>query len=144
MYHETPDKTARPVKIKEIAVNFNGGKLTSDAGAVLFRQLDQKLQLTERINTLIHDPRDPFFTVHQQRDLIAQRIFSIAPGYEDVNDHQPLRHDPALLAAVKNTTDENQPPGSAPTLSRFENRIKEQQLMMFADRTSCHKVFAKK
>jgi len=74
------DKTARPVKIKEIAVNFNGGKLTSDAGAILLRQLDQKIRFTERINALIHDPRDLFFTVHQQRDLIAQRIFATALG----------------------------------------------------------------
>jgi len=129
------DKTARSGKInaqsgkiKEIAVRFDGGKLTSDAGAVLLRQVDQKLHLTERVNALIHDRRDPFYTVHQQRDLIAQRIFAIALGYEDVNDHQPLRHDPAMLAAVKNTTDDDQPLGSAPTLSRFENRITDEEL----------------
>ena len=126
-------KTARsgkitPGKVKPIAVNFDGGKLTSDAGAVLLRQLDQKLRLTERINALIRDPRDPFFTVHQQRDLIAQRIFAIALGYEDVNDQQTLRKDPAMLAAVKNTTDDEQPLGSAPTLSRFENRITDKEL----------------
>ena len=52
----------------------------------------------------------------------------IAHAYEDVNDHIRLRHDPALLAAVKNTTDENQPLGSASTLSRLENRITEKEI----------------
>jgi hypothetical protein len=116
------------VKIKPIAVNFDGGKLTSDAGAILLRQVDRKIRLTERINELIVDPRHPFYTAHQQCDLIAQRLFSIALAYEDVNDHNQLRRDPALLAAIKNTTDEEQPLGSAPTLSRFENRITKEEL----------------
>ena len=66
--------------MKPIAVRFDGGKLTSDAGAVLLRQVDQKLRLTERINALIHDPRDPFDSVPQQRDLIAQRISDEEPA----------------------------------------------------------------
>jgi len=66
--------------VKPIAVRFDGGKLTSDAGAVLLRQVDQKLRLTERINARIHDPRDPFDTVPQQRDLIAQRISDEEPA----------------------------------------------------------------
>lgn len=62
---------------KKIDVQFTGGKLTSDAGGVLLHEIDRKLRLAERINEIIHDPRDPVFTVHQQRDLIAQQIFSV-------------------------------------------------------------------
>ena len=115
----TANMPTSATKIKPIAVNFDGGKLTSDAGAILLQQVDQKLGLTERISRIIHDPRDPFFTKHQQRDLLAQRIFALALGYEDVNDHQNLRKDPALLASVKNTTDEEQPLGDAFCGCRF-------------------------
>jgi hypothetical protein len=55
-------------------------------------------------------------------------VYAIALAYEDVNDHTQLRHDPAMLAAIKNTTDEEQSLGSAPTLSRFENRITKEEL----------------
>ena len=109
-------------------MNFDGEKLTSDTGDVFLQQFDQKIRLTERINAIINDPRDPFYTTHQQRNLITQRLFAIALGYEDVNNHNPLRHDHALLAAVKNTTDEDQPLGSVPTLSRFENHITKEEL----------------
>jgi len=125
---KSADKPAGSGKIKPIAVNFNGGKLTSDAGVILLQQVDLKIRLTERINALIHDFRNPKYTTHPQRDLIAQRMYAIALAYEDVNDHTQLRHDPALLAAIKNTTDEEQPLGSAPTLSRFENRITKEEL----------------
>jgi DNA polymerase III delta prime subunit len=125
---KSADKPVRSGKIKPIAVNFNGGKLTSDTGVVLLQQVDLKIRLTERINELIHDFRNPLYTTHPQHDLIAQRIYAIALAYEDVNDHNQLRHDPALLAAIKNTTDEEQPLGSAPTLSRFENRITKEEL----------------
>jgi hypothetical protein len=89
----------------------------------LLRQLDQKIRFTERINALIHDPRDPRYTCHQQQDLIAQRIFAIALGYEDVNDQQTLRKDPAMLAAVKNTTDEDQPLPSNKKLKKLSAKI---------------------
>ena len=82
----TPHSATRTSKIKPIAVDFNGGKLTSDAGALLLQRVDEKIRLTQRVSQLIHDPRDPRYTCHQQRDLIAQRIFAIALGYEDVTD----------------------------------------------------------
>jgi hypothetical protein len=106
---KSPAPTARPAQNKKIDINFNGGKLTSDAGVLLLQQVDQKLRLTEQINALIRDPRDPLLVAHQQEHLLAQRIYSIALGYEDV---YCARGD-------------------------MENRIKEQQ-MLFADRTSCH------
>ena len=64
--------------------------LTSDAGTLLLQQVEQNIQLIEHINAIIHDPRNSLYTIHQQRDLLAQRIFAIALGYEDVNDHTDL------------------------------------------------------
>jgi hypothetical protein len=125
---KSPAPTARPVKNKKIDINVSGGKLTSDAGVLLLQQVDQKLRLTEQINTLIQDPRDPMLVAHQQRHLLAQRLYSIALGYEDVNDQQNLRRDSAMLAAVKNDTDEELPLGSPSTLSRLENRVTKKEL----------------
>jgi hypothetical protein len=113
---------------KKIDVDFNGGKLTSDAGVLLLQQVDQNINLIDRINQIIADPRNPVFITHQQEHLIRQRIIALASGYSDINDHILLRKDPALLAAIKNHTDEQQPLGSAATLSRLENRITDEEL----------------
>jgi len=116
------------VPSKPVAVNFKGGKLTSDAGALLLTLADQKLRLTKRINACIHDPRDQRYIAHQQQHLLAQRIYGIALGYEDGNDHTKLRKDPAMLVAVKNSADEDEPLGSASTICRLENRITNEEL----------------
>ena len=126
---KSPDFASPAAKNKKIDVQFTGGDLTSDAGAVLLRQVDHSLRLAERISDVIADPRDPIFVTHLQRDLIAQRIFAIALGYEDVNDHDSLRSDPAILASIKNHTDRERPLGSSPTLSRFENRITDDEIV---------------
>jgi hypothetical protein len=115
-------------KTKPIAVDFNGGRLTSDAGTLLLSAADQKIHLSERINQIIDDPRHPVFITHQQRHLLLQRIFAIALGYEDVNDQTNLRNDPAFLAAIKNSIDENKPLASASIISRLENRITDEEL----------------
>ena len=128
MYHNSAAFSIVPPHGKKIDVDFNGGKLTSDAGIIFLQEVNQNIRLTERINQIINDPRHSAFTTHRQEDLIAQRIFAIALGYEDVNDHILLRKDSALLATIKNHIDEDQPLGSASTLSRFENRITKKEL----------------
>lgn len=113
---------------KKIDFNFNAGKLTCDAGLIFVQQIDEHLHLTEQLNACFADPRDPTYTTHEQRDLIAQRIYGIIEGYEDLNDHKQLRFDPALLASVKSHTDQEQPLGSASTLSRLENRVTSKEI----------------
>lgn len=103
--------------------------MTSDGGLVLLRESDKRLQLISRIDKLIPDPRDPFFTAHQQAEILTSRIFGIAAGYEDANDHQQLRHDPAFQVAAgrtpaqNNYDDDNYPLASPSTISRLENRV---------------------
>jgi len=82
---------------KKIQADFNGGSLTSDAGALLLRELDKRIGLIDDINQCIPEPRNPIYTVHQRKTMLAQRIFGIALGYEDLNDHQSLREDPQNL-----------------------------------------------
>jgi hypothetical protein len=82
---------------------FDGGTLTSDGGLLLLREVDQKLRLIERIDQVISDPRDPRYSVHLQAEMLTSRIFGIAAGYEDGNDHQQLRRDPAFQVAAGRT-----------------------------------------
>jgi hypothetical protein len=112
-----------------VEVDFDGGTLTSDGGLVLLREVDQRLDLIRRVDEAIPDPRDPFYTAHPQAEILTSRIFGIAAGYEDANDHQYLRHDAAFQVAAgrtpaqSNYDDEHTPLASPPTHSRFENRI---------------------
>lgn len=81
---------------KKILADFNGGHLTSDGGALLLREANRRLGLIRALAGCISDPRDPAPTVHEVQTMLAQRIFGIALGYEDGNDHQTLREDPVL------------------------------------------------
>jgi len=125
---KNPKNPVSQDKNKKIDVNFNGGKLTADAGAILLQEVEQRIRLLERIDQIVGDPRNPLYITHQQRHMIALRIFAIALGYEDVNDLAKLRNDPALLAVIKNAIDENSPLASSPTISRLENRITGKEL----------------
>jgi len=79
-----------PLRRRQVVADFNGGRLTSDAGLLLLREVDRRLGLTEAISDCLHDPRDPLDVVHEQQTMLAQRIFAIAAGYEDLNDQSRL------------------------------------------------------
>lgn len=87
-------------KSRKIHVDFNGGEVTSDAGVLLIRQADRKLRLTEEIRRLLNDPRRQASCDHHQLELLRQRIYGLALGYEDLNDHETLRKDIALQTAA--------------------------------------------
>jgi len=117
------------LKNKKIQADFNGGSLTSDAGALLLREVDKHLGVIDAINKCIPDPRNQFFIAHRQRTMLAQRIFGIALGYEDLNDHQSLRDDPLLqIVTERGVTKDDLPLASPPTLCRLENRIDRKSL----------------
>ena len=113
---------------REVTADFEGGRLTSDGGLLVLREVDRRLGLLDAVNAAIPDPRNPHYIVHQQRELLAQRIFAIAAGYEDANDHARLRHDPALQTAAEREPEEEHPLGSPSTLCRLENRISRQTI----------------
>jgi hypothetical protein len=112
-----------------VEVDFDGGTMTSDGGLLLLREVDRRLGLIARIDKLIADPRDQLYTAHDQAEMLTSRIFGIAAGYEDANDHQQLRHDPAFQVAAGRTPAENNydddayPLASPSTISRLENRV---------------------
>lgn len=112
-----------------VVADFAGGAITSDAGALLLREVDRKLGLVNALCEVIPDPRNPALIIHRQRTLLAQRIFAIALGNEDLNDHQHLRDDPLMQLVTERGIDADQPLASPPTLCRLENRISRKTLV---------------
>lgn len=88
----------------KVVAGFDGGAITSDAGALLLRHVEGVIGLFERVAACFSDYRDPDLTVHSVRTLIGQRITAIALGYEDVDDHDTHRHDPVLSLLSESLT----------------------------------------
>jgi Transposase DDE domain group 1 len=107
---------------KPVEVDFAGGDLSSDAGAIPLALADRTMHLTQRLANAVADPRDPSRIHHSLFDLFRERVYLIALGYEDCIDANTLRHDPLLKMAVGRAPEE-EPLASQSTLSRFENAI---------------------
>jgi len=105
---------------QKVVADFRGGQLSSDAGALLLREADRRLQLTGKLAAALHDRRDKSKVTHDLQSMLAQRIFGIALGYEDGNDHQTLRYDP-VFALLADHRPNDKPLASPPTLCSFEN-----------------------
>jgi hypothetical protein len=105
-------------KRRKVEAEFKGGDVTSDGGVLLLRQVDRRLGLTAEISKCLKDSRDPDKVIHTVHDLVKQRVFGLAHGYEDLNDHQTLRDDPAFQTGV----DRDEQLASSSTLCRWENR----------------------
>jgi hypothetical protein len=84
------------VEGRSVVAAFDGGALTSDAGGLLLGAVDRRLDLVRGVAECFRDARDPRFVEHSVATLIVQRVFGIALGYEDLNDHDELRHDPLM------------------------------------------------
>jgi len=108
-----------------VVADFHGGLITSDAGLLPLRQLDQRLRWTATVADVLDDVRQRGKVAHDLPALVRQRLFALIAGYEDANDHTRLRHDPVLQTVA---ADEARPLGSQPTLSRFENTATARQV----------------
>src|SRR6266700_7995001 len=108
--HHMTDCNSQPITFssfsrRNVVADFEGGAITSDAGALLLREVDRKLGLIDRLDRVIPDPRNQNRIIHQQSTMLRQRIFAIAMGYEDGNDHQHLRDDPLMQLASERGID---------------------------------------
>jgi hypothetical protein len=103
---------------RKVQADFEGGDVSSDGGVLLLRQMDRRLRLTQTLADQLPDAREESACEHALVDLLRQRIYGLALGYEDGNDHERLRQDIALQTAVERT-DELASPS---TLCRWENR----------------------
>ena len=106
---------------RRVVADFDGGPITSDAGALLLRQVDRHWSLSDQVADCFTDHRDPKRIHYPLRTLIAQRIVGIAQGYEDLNDHDQLRHDPLMALVSENGRKDSPPLAGKSTLNRLEH-----------------------
>ena len=106
------------VRRRVVEARFDGGEVTSDGGSLLLRQADRYLGLTEAVARALSDRRRRKSCIHDVHSLVRQRVYALALGYEDLNDHDELRREVRLQTAVER----DRPLASASTLCRFENR----------------------
>ena len=108
---------------RRIEACFDGGTITSNAGALVLGKVDKALQLTERLSGCFTDRRNPSLIEHSVATLVGQRLFGLALGYEDLNDHDALRHDPvfsALAGKLEAHRSDCAPVAGKSTLNRLE------------------------
>ena len=110
-----------PVAGKELCARFDGGRLSSDGGVLLFPGIERRLGIADLLASCLHDERDPASTTHTYADMIRARMFAIACGYEDCDDLDALRFDPAFKLACGRLSETGDDLMSQPTLSRLEN-----------------------
>lgn len=113
------------VKGKRLEAEFSGSAVTSDGGILLLGQTDRKMKLLEEVASRISDGRDPSRIEHSMLTMLRQRVYGIALGNEDLNDHDFLRKDPAWQAAIGQDVSL----ASSPTLCRFENSADRQSAL---------------
>lgn len=90
----------QPLASRQVTARFDGGTITSDAGGLLLRELELKAGIIQQFAECFDDFRDPEKIEHTVVELLKQRVFGLALGYEDLNDHEQLRHDPLLAVLV--------------------------------------------
>ena len=111
------------VEGRAVAAAFDAGLVTSDAGALLLKTADEAIGLIERLAACFHDERRPELIEHEVATLVGQRVFAIALGYEDLNDHDELRHDPLMAVLAGKLTPKREdcaPVAGKSTLNRLE------------------------
>ena len=104
---------------RRVVAEFSGDRLTTEGGALLLREADRKIGLLRRVVDCFTDTRQPERIEHELPEMLAQRIYGLALGYEDLNDHEQLRNDP-LLAVLAGKQEIEQPLAGKSTLNRLE------------------------
>jgi DDE family transposase len=104
---------------RRVEAGFTAGQVSSDGGALLLRQVDRKIHLLDRLASCFVDGRSPLLVIHQLSEMLAQRIYGLALGYADLNDHEQLRVDP-LFGLLSGKRKLEEPLASKSTLNRLE------------------------
>lgn len=109
-----------PVNGREIRAGFNGGTISSDGGALLLREVEKQVGIVGRFAGCCKDYRDPERIEHGVEEMVGQRVYGLALGYEDLNDHEHLRHDPLMAMLVEKAELGQKPLAGKSTLNRLE------------------------
>jgi len=118
----------KDISHKKVVADFNGGNVSSDGGLLFLREVESRLGMIKRITNVLIDKRHSSYIKHDINELMKQRVFQIASGYEDANDSDELKNDP-IMKIVCEKTDASL--ASQPTMCRFENAF---------SRTDCHRI----
>jgi hypothetical protein len=129
---QPPPLRLAPVGDKTVALDFDGGRFSSDAGLVLRKEIADQLGLTRALAAVLADARDARRLHFTPADLLKQRIFHIAAGYEDANDANTLRHAPIFTLLLDRLPETGAPLASQPPLSRFENSVSRTEMYRMA------------
>jgi hypothetical protein len=117
---------------KTLQADFDAGTVSSDGGVLLLRETESVVGIIGRYARALDDPRDPRYTDHSYEEMLRQRIFQIACGYDDANDCNLLRHDPAFKAACERLPLLGEPLASQSSVSRLENAPRRTELYRLA------------
>jgi hypothetical protein len=105
---------------RNVVARFDGGTITTDGGGLLLRETDRRLNLLPRLAECFLDGRSPLLVEHTVEQLVSQRVYGLALGYEDLNDHEQLRQDPLLRVLAGKADVEDSPLAGKSTLNRLE------------------------
>lgn len=117
-----------PVADKKIELSYSGEQISSDGGLLLLREVENQIGIIDKISNCIFDNRDQRYITHTQKEMLTQRIFQIAAGYEDCNDSNDLRNDMVLKTCVGRLPQSGEELASQPTMSRLENAVGKKEL----------------
>jgi hypothetical protein len=109
-----------PQKRREIRAQFDGGAITSDGGGLLLREVEKRVGILHQFAACFTDYRNPYLIEHHVEELVAQRVYGLALGYEDLNDHEELRNDPLLAVLVEKADPSSQVLAGKSTLNQLE------------------------
>jgi hypothetical protein len=109
-----------PLKHREIRAQFDGGAITTEGGGLLLREVDKRIGIVRRFAACFRDYRNPDLIEHTVEELVAQRVYGLALGYEDLNDHEELRKDPLLAVLVEKPDPDREVLAGKSTLNRLE------------------------
>ncbi len=104
---------------RRVEAGFSAGQVSSDGGSLLLRETEQRINLLSRLAACFRDGRSPLLVKHELVEMLSQRIYGLALGYEDLNDHEQLRNDP-LLGVLSGKRDLSEPLAGKSTLNRLE------------------------
>ena len=109
-----------PLKHREIRAQFDGGAITTDGGGLVLREVEKRTGIVRQFAACFRDHRNPVLIEHTVEELVAQRVYGLALGYEDLNDHEELRKDPLLAVLVEKSDPLQDVLAGKSTLNRLE------------------------
>src|SRR6266699_1350628 len=110
----------QPLKHRGVWAQFDGGAMTSDGGGLLLREVEKRIRILRQFAACFTDYRNPGLIEHTVEELVAQRVYGLALGYEDLNDHEELRNDPLLAVLLEKPHPSQEALAGKSTLNRLE------------------------